>query len=169
MLKELFNLLLRSVKEAREIKSKPVSNEMRFPKPRRKVDRVFIHCSAASRKNIDAKEIDQWHKQRGWREIGYHYFIKTDGTLELGRDINLTPAAQAGHNAGTIAICLNGLYKKDFTIEQIFTLRELCRLINEAYEGKITFHGHKEVSNKSCPVFDYKDVLKLNRNGKLGI
>lgn len=140
-----------------------------FEKPRRKVDRVFIHCTAASRKSVTAKEIDRWHKQRGWSGIGYHYFIRTNGMLEIGRDISKTPAAQAGHNRGTIAICLNGLNEEDFTNEQFDTLIHLCREIDQAYDGKITFHGHKEVSAKSCPVFDYKRVLKLSRTGRLGI
>lgn len=140
-----------------------------FEKPRRKVDRVFIHCSAASRANISAKEIDRWHKQRGWSGIGYHYFIQTDGTLEKGRDIAKTPAAQAGHNRGTVAICLNGLHEEDFTKEQFKVLKDLCKDINSAYSGKITFHGHCEVSAKTCPVFDYKKVLKLSRSGKLGL
>ena len=140
-----------------------------FNKPRRYVNKVFIHCSAASRKNIDAKEIDKWHKQRGWSGIGYHFFIKTDGTLEPGRDLERVPAAQAGHNEGSIAICLNGLLVSDFTNEQYTTLVLLCREINKAYNGHVTFHGHREVSSKTCPVFDYKDILKLDKLGKLGV
>lgn len=142
---------------------------MRFRKPRRAVDRVFIHCSAASRKNITAEEIDRWHKQRGWSGIGYHYFIRTDGTLEEGRPLWKTPAAQGGHNRGTIAICLNGLKVEDFTEAQFRSLRNLCEMINVAYSGKVTFHGHTEVSAKTCPVFDYKSVLQLDRKGKLGL
>lgn len=140
---------------------------MIFKKPKRAVQRVFLHCSAASRKNINAKEIDRWHKQRGWSGIGYHFFIKTDGTLEVGRNIERTPAAQGGHNRGTIAICLNGLLKSDFTEEQFVTLKDLCDEIDEAYEGKITFWPHNAVAAKACPVFDYKAVLQLDDKGKL--
>ena len=145
-----------------------------FKKPRRAVNRVFIHCSAASRKNINAREIDSWHKQRGWSGIGYHFFIKTDGTLEVGRDLESTPAAQAGHNTGTIAICLNGLKSSDFTQEQVETLKDLCKTIDDQYKGMfkrgVTFHGHREVNaGKTCPVFNYKDVLHLDFKGKLGL
>ena len=41
--------------------------------------------------------------------------------------------------------------------------------INNAYAGSVTFHGHREVAAKACPVFDYKDVLKLNAFGQLGL
>lgn len=132
---------------------------------KRDVDRIFIHCSAASRPSVTASEIDSWHKQRGWSGIGYHYFIRTDGTLEEGRDLERTPAAQRGHNRGTIAICLNGLHKEDFTEAQFKTLKALCEDLNNRLE--VTFHGHCEVSAKSCPVFDYKKVLKLDKKGRL--
>lgn len=138
-----------------------------FDAPRRTVNRVFIHCSAASRRSIDAKEVDRWHRERGRSCIGYHLFIKTDGTVEMGRDISIIPAAQAKHNIGTIAICVNGLNVSDFTESQFDALRELCGDIHKQIPHA-TFHGHCEVSFKSCPVFDYKKVLGLV-NGKLGL
>lgn len=140
---------------------------MEFKKPKRRVSRVFIHCSAASRPSVDAEEVDLWHRQRGWSEIGYHYFIKTDGTVEIGRDLEKTPAAQRFHNLWTIAICLNGLKPSDFTDRQFLHLKQLCIQINKAYEGKVTFHGHCEVAKKACPVFDYKHVLQLDKKGYL--
>ena len=54
----------------------------------------------------------------------------------------MTPAAQKGHNLHTLAI-------------------------NKAYNGRVSFHGHCEVSLKACPVFDYREVLKLDRYGTL--
>lgn len=145
-----------------------------FIKPGRPVRRVFIHCSASDRKAHDNVEtMDQWHREKGWAGVGYHYFIRKDGTLEVGRDINKVPAAQQdekrtgiGGNRGTIAICLHGL--KRFTPAQFNTLQDLCGQIDRAYFGKVTFHGHCEVAYKSCPVFDYKEVLGLGPDGRLG-
>jgi hypothetical protein len=37
--------------------------------------------------------------------------------------------------------------------------------IKDSYDIPIRFRGHKEVAAKACPVFDYKKVLKLNKNG----
>jgi hypothetical protein len=139
-----------------------------FNKPKREVDRVFIHCTASSNPRVTVKDIDQWHKERGWSGIGYHFFIDTAGKLNTGRNIESTPAAQAGNNTGTIAICLNGNVVKDFNEKQFETLRQFCIEINDAYDD-ITFHGHCEVSTKTCPVFDYKAVLKLDKDGYLGL
>lgn len=139
----------------------------KFKKPNRKVTEVIIHCSAASRANVTAKEIDQWHRQRGFAGIGYNYFIRTDGTLEVGRSLERSGAHTKGHNRRSIGICLNGLHPQDFTQAQFKTLNDLVTQINEAYNGELTFHGHKEFANKACPVFDYKLVMGINERHKI--
>lgn len=142
---------------------------MWFQKPNREVTDVFIHCSASDNpKHDDVSVITKWHQERGWSTIGYHYFIKKDGTLQEGRDLERTPAAQKGYNTGSIAICLHGLEKDKFTEAQFETLRKLCSEINEKYAGHIYFRGHCEVNpHKTCPVFDYKKVLNLNTIGHM--
>ena len=145
-----------------------MTNHVDFIKPKRGVDRVFLHCSASPNPDHgDVEIIRAWHHQRGWNDIGYHYFIPFKGNLQNGRSLEKTPAAQFGHNTGTIAICLHGLYKHNFTLNQFETLQKLCKQIDSAYDGKITFHGHCEVSAKACPVFDYKEVLELNSVGHI--
>lgn len=144
-----------------------------FSKPKRWIRKVFIHCSASDTDHIGyqgvnlAHTINRWHKERGWNGIGYHYVIDKQGILVTGRDIGLIPAAQAGHNKFSIAICVHGLDINKFTEEQFDTLRKLCYTINKAYGKKLEFKGHCEVSSKLCPVFDYKEVLNLDVNGRL--
>ncbi|MEM7060559.1 MAG: N-acetylmuramoyl-L-alanine amidase [Pseudomonadota bacterium] len=144
--------------------------EIMFNKPSREIDRVFLHCSASDHKHHDkVSAIKKMHLDRGWSDIGYHYFITKAGKLQNGRPIEKTPAAQRGHNTGTVAICCHGLREDKFTKEQFDTLKKLCVAINNAYDGRVTFHGHKEVAAKACPVFDYKKVLKLDEFGRLGL
>lgn len=138
-----------------------------FKKPERHVDTVFLHCSASSRTDVDAQMVHSWHTGRGWSCIGYHYLIKTDGLVQAGRTLERTPAAQAGYNKGSIAICLNGLKEHDFSDAQFRSLRRLVEEIDKAYGG-IRVRGHREVAAKTCPVFDYQAVLGLDRNGRLG-
>ncbi len=129
-----------------------------FKLPKRKVEKVFIHCSASDRPEDDnVRTINQWHIARGWSEIGYNFYIDKHGRIWTGRDIEKIPAAQHGHNTGSIAICCGGLSL--FTVAQFLSLQEFCGIINKTYSGKITFHGHCEVSTKTCPNFDYKSVL----------
>lgn len=138
---------------------------MHFNRP---VNRVFIHCSASDDTAYDnAATIRQWHLARKFDDIGYHFYIRKDGTVEKGRDLEKIPAAQEGHNKGSIAICLGGLRKENFTEAQFDALRSLCLEIHQE-RPLATFHGHCEVNkHKSCPVFDYKKVLNLNDKGVL--
>lgn len=140
-----------------------------FKKPKRVVKRIFIHCSASDNPaHNDIEVIRRWHtapipRGNGWRDVGYHYFITTLGKRQEGRDLELTPAAQRGHNKYTIAICVHGLTK--FSPQSLHELKRLCLEIDREYDSQVTFHGHCEVSKKSCPVFDYKAVLNLDDNG----
>ncbi|MBT9145377.1 MAG: hypothetical protein DDT42_01248 [candidate division WS2 bacterium] len=36
--------------------------------------------------------IDEWHKRRGFGQIGYHFLVLKDGTVEAGRPINMVGA-----------------------------------------------------------------------------
>lgn len=137
-----------------------------FTKPKRAVTRVFLHCSASDNpKHDNIETIEEWHKARGFKGIGYHFYIDKVGRQFACRNIEVTPAAQEGHNTGTIAICCGGL--KEFPLLQMDSLKKLCKQINAAYRGNITFHGHKEVAPKDCPVFSYKTILQLNNKGKM--
>lgn len=136
-------------------------------KPKRQVHTVFIHCSASDNiKHDDISVIKEWHvKGNKWSDVGYHYFIKKNGTVQEGRPLSKNPASQYPHNTGTISICVSGL--QDFTDESMEALKKLCGEINSVYNSNMVFRGHREVSNKTCPVFDYKTVLNLNDKGHI--
>lgn len=141
---------------------------MTFIKPKRHVERVFLHCSASE---IDLEgltlvaEIRKWHRARKFSDVGYHWLIDKTGRRLPGRHIENVPAAQKGHNRGTIAIMIHGL--TDFPQVMLDECKALCEEINEAYKGRISFHGHCEVSPKTCPVIDYKSLLELDRFGRM--
>ncbi len=146
---------------------------MLFVKPDRPVDRVFLHCSASDHDHHDDVSVmRRWHTDpepdgRGWSDVGYHLFIRKSGEVQEGRPLTRIPAAQAGHNTGTIAVCLHGLAKEKFTREQFASIHDLSRQIDRAYDAGVTIHGHCEVSSKLCPVFDYRAVLGLDRFGAI--
>lgn len=142
-----------------------INIEFMFIAPSRSIKKVFIHCSDSDNPLHDNIEtIKQWHLQRGFKDIGYHFVITQNGMIHQGRNIEETPAAQQGYNTGSIAICLTG--GKKFTEQQFISLKKMCQEINNTYKGSITFHGHCEVNkNKTCPNFNYKQVLTLDSNG----
>ena len=82
----------------------------------RPIDEIIIHASAtradwmATLPTADkVAEIRRWHvKDRGWKDIGYHYLIDRNGTVATGRPVEQVGAHVAGHNTGTIGVCLIG-------------------------------------------------------------
>ena len=133
----------------------------------RVIDLIVIHCSftkprAANKPSIGVKEIRKWHvEERHWRDIGYHYVIKRDGTLQLGRPIEQAGAHVAGKNSNSIGICLVGGMDKrtgkavnDYTEKQWQTLRMVVGgLAVQFPECEIL--GHNDLTkSKTCPNFD---------------
>lgn len=138
----------------------------------RDIHTVFIHCSASDRPEHDSVHVmNRWHRQRGWSSVGYHFFIRKDGVAEYGRDWSRIPAAQAGHNQGTLAFCVHGLAKENFTTAQLEAVVNWCEILDSYFRNErgkiIRFRGHCEVSAKACPVFDYKSLLRLDAQGHL--
>ena len=123
----------------------------------REVTKIILHCSASDDPKQTAAMIDQWHKARGFAKIGYHYFIRFDGTIERGRGLEEIGAHAEGCNKDSVGICLAGL--KFFTTAQFDSLSRVLGRLKYLYP-KATVHGHCEFSNKSCPVFDYSRFKK---------
>lgn len=136
----------------------------------RNINLILIHCSATQEgKDFKAKDIDKWHKERGFKKIGYHYVIDLDGTIERGREDSEIGAHCTGKNKNSIGVVYiggldkNGKPKDTRTKEQKEALWELLRQLLIKYP-KATIHGHNEFSNKACPCFDVTkeyDIINL--------
>lgn len=138
----------------------------------RSIDKIILHCSATREgQDFSVKDIDSWHKSRGWRCVGYHYVIKLDGTIQQGRPIEEVGAHVSGQNAHSIGICyiggLNsmGSPKDTRTPQQKASILKLLRILHQRFP-KATVHGHKEFAAKDCPSFDVrfdKDIMSIFR------
>lgn len=132
------------------------------------VDYLVIHCSATPpSSDIGVKEIDAWHKKRGWRGCGYHHVIRRDGTLEAGRPESKAGAHVLNFNHCSIGVCLVGGLNKDrraapeYTEAQWKTLAKLIRELRSRYpRAKIQGHRDFPEVNKACPCFDVETWCK---------
>ena len=139
----------------------------------RRITAIVIHCSA-TRANVDmkitlpgedigVKEIDKWHRERGYSGIGYHYVIRRNGTIENGRPLEKIGAHVAGYNSYSIGICLvggvsaSGRAENNFEPPQWDALKGLLITLRQRFpEADIL--GHRDFPNvkKDCPCFDVR-------------
>lgn len=132
----------------------------------RPIHRIMLHCSASTWG--DARVIDEWHRERGWREIGYHYVIlngrrgarsgydaRIDGLIETGRAEEEIGAHVGGHNRDSLGVCLIGGPGK-FTVAQHYAAATLLHRLIERHRLRISnVIGHYELDpRKSCPGLD---------------
>jgi N-acetylmuramoyl-L-alanine amidase len=127
------------------------------------VDYIVIHCAATKEdQDIGVDEIRRWHRQRGWLDVGYHYVIRRDGTLEIGRPNDVPGAHARGFNHVSIGICLVGGVESDgktpesnFTHAQWRTLEAVVKDQKKMHpDAKVLGHRDLPNVNKACPSFD---------------
>lgn len=142
---------------------------------------IVIHCSATKEGvAYDREDIKKWHLARGFKDVGYHFVVKLDGTIELGRPLNQVGAHVSGGNTGTIGICYiggldaNGKAKDTRTNAQKESLLKLITLLKENITIK-AIKGHRDYSKdlngngiiekheyiKMCPCFEVKEEYKI--------
>jgi N-acetylmuramoyl-L-alanine amidase len=128
----------------------------------RNLTRIILHCSATEEgKDFSAADIRTWHKAQGWKDIGYHFVICLDGTIERGRPIDEVGAHVKGHNADTIGVCYiggvkDGKPKDTMTAEQEVAWMHLVLGLRIVF-GYLPVHGHNEYAAKACPSFKVGD------------
>ena len=122
---------------------------------------ITVHCSATPpEQDVHVADIRRWHKKRGWRDVGYHFVIRRNGDVELGRPLSQTGAHVKGHNKGNIGVCMVGGCNSELQPEDNFTLAQrkaLFGLVTALQEQFLisdeNVKGHKDWGvNKACPV-----------------
>lgn len=149
----------------------------------RVIKKIVVHCSATTAyMDIGRKEIDRWHRQRGFLCIGYHYVIRRDGTVEEGRPEEQAGAHVEGHNKDSIGVCIVGGVAADgksgeqnFTDAQYVSLHAVLRGLRGRYKNADIL-GHRDLSPdrngdgritrnewmKECPSFDVRGWLQTH-------
>lgn len=135
----------------------------------RDINKIILHCTATPEgRDVSIDTIRQWHLDRGWSDIGYHYIIELDGTIKEGRPVERQGAHVRGLNKNSIGIayiggCDANMSSKDTrTNAQKLAIDILLNKLMNKYVNS-TLHGHNEFSPKACPSFDvqieYKDLI----------
>lgn len=127
---------------------------------------IILHCSATpAGEDYTVADITRWHRERGFRTIGYHYVIYRDGSVHKGRTETETGAHCRGHNNRSIGICyIGGCPPRSAgnwnrqcldtrTAAQKESIRMLVRDIRRR-RGPLPVYGHRDFAAKPCPGFD---------------
>ena len=162
---------------------------VRLKRSRRRIDEIIVHCTATPEgRDLTVEQIRRDHTTpvskggRGWSDIGYHYVVYLDGTVHEGRNVDVSGAHAANHNANSIGVVYVGgvenrpgvpyaqLKPKDTRTEaQKASLMALLMDLRKFYP-KAVIQGHRDFSPdrnhdgvispdewvKDCPSFDAK-------------
>lgn len=134
----------------------------------RSISKIIIHCAATHPdQDVGVEETRQWHKARGWSDIGYHAVIRRSGVIEFGRPAERVGAHVRGHNVGSLGICLVGGHGSaaDDQFDEHFTPAQKVMLVGMLRGLKLalphaTIHGHNEFAAKACPGFEVSSWLE---------
>jgi N-acetylmuramoyl-L-alanine amidase len=123
----------------------------------RQIDKIIVHCTDSDDSlDIGYREVNEWHKARGWLSpsgisCGYHYIVRRDGRIEIGRPESEIGAHCEGQNSHSIGIVWVG--RKQIAKPQWDSLLKKLRDIMDRHSVKIDkVYGHTEFNpNKTCP------------------
>ena len=124
---------------------------------------LVLHCSA-SRCNQDysVEQLRRDHKARGFYDIGYHFYIRKDGTMTQHRMLLEVGAHARPYNRSSIGICYEGGLDEQGKPCNTMTTEQETRLIDLFRNLKILFPkakivGHRDLPGttpKECPCLD---------------
>lgn len=144
------------------------------------IKRVVVHCSA-TRENQDYtfEQLEKDHRLRGFKEVGYNFYIRKNGVVYEGRNIGDVLAHAKGYNTNSIAICYEGGLDKDGKPKDTRTDQQKQALLNIVLFCKtvwpnVEVMGHRDLSPdknkdgtitpdewlKDCPCFNAIEEYK---------
>ncbi len=154
----------------------------------RSITLIILHCSATRiTQNYSFERCRSDHLKRGFKDIGYHYYITRDGHIHEGRPLEQVGAHCKDHNHHSIGICYEGGLDAagqacdTRTKAQRQSLRTLLERLTAQFPGAIIM-GHRDLSpdvngngtidpegwQKQCPCFDaLLDYAALEPEGLL--
>ncbi len=131
---------------------------------RKSTKRLILHNSGVTVLQ-SVETIHNYHKNKGWAGIGYHFYIRKDGNIYAGRPEDTIGAHAYGSNNDSIGICFEGNFNEETMNDvQKNAGQELVAYLKNKYSINIV-QKHSDVCSTSCPGknFPFNEII----NGKL--
>lgn len=132
----------------------PIMHEVKY---------LVIHCSATRcNRDYTAEQLLRDHKARGFRTVGYHFYIRRSGVITQHRRLLEVGAHCRPWNRCSIGICYEGGLDAEGhpadtrTQEQCEQLLLLLMKLKKLFP-KARIRGHRDMQGsipKACPCFD---------------
>lgn len=116
-----------------------------------KPDKIVLHHAEAI--GCTVQDIDRWHKNNGWAGIGYHYYIRKDGSIYRGRKEGWRGSHCPSANYNSIGICFEGKYDEETSMPdaQFNAGMALISDIRSRYNSNFPLYKHGQLYPTSCP------------------
>ena len=106
-------------------------------------NRIIIHHSLSGDVSVDT--IRDWHIERGFVDVGYHFIVRESGAVESGRHLHLVGAHAKGRNGDSVGICVVGDFNKTQpTLFQYYSLARVIKSLNVIYCKDLSIEYHQE-------------------------
>ena len=126
---------------------------------RSRTDYIILHHAAAVK--LSADEAHKIHLGKGWTGIGYHFYVRKDGSVYRGRPIDTVGAHCQDYNSRSVGICFEGNYETEAVMPdaQRRAGQELIGYLKGVY-SKAKIKKHKDFNPTACPGknFPFDDI-----------
>lgn len=122
---------------------------------------ILHHSEVISRHTVN--DVHQWHLNKGWAGIGYHYFIDKEGEIYEGRPMMSVGAHVYGHNQDSIGVCFEGNFNKEqMNVKQAEKALILIALLSLSYDNAKVVRHVDLAKEKNCPgnYFPYEKLCQ---------
>ena len=127
---------------------------------RNRIEEIIIHHRAGGG---DAQSLHNEHIKNGWSGIGYHFYIRKDGSVYRGRPLNAMGAHCIGRNATSIGICFEGNYQYERAMSdaQLKSGKELVSYLKGIFQYA-EIKKHADFFATLCPgrYFPFEEIAK---------
>lgn len=120
---------------------------------------IALHHRAG---NGDVQSIHKQHLNQGYTGIGYHFYIRKDGTIYTGRPVDTIGAHCKGKNDCSVGVCFEGNFEYEVMSDaQIKAGQFIVSYLKKSYpNAKVV--GHRDLMATACPgkSFPFDEVAK---------
>ena len=137
---------------------------------RNETNYIVIHSSNTKpNADISIRDVDEWHRKRGLLKVGYHFFIRREGLIDVGRSPNEIGAHTKEHDSDSVSVCLagglntRGVTAPDYSKGQLESLFVLVKTLKYMFADAEVV-GHRDLCKTECPSFDVKEWWAINED-----